>query len=147
MVQPVASIWNLSDPGIAKMADAAVPLRIGGPTVGAVHQQHWALNLAPQGFHLSRANVGNGPDVEIMIELPAPGSILIAVHAVHRQVMRLLFGQMSILSAHPIQCVVNRGIASGHPASRGALGLDPAPPSFRRGNRRALSLELRRRPK
>ena len=78
------------DARVAEMLDAAVALGVRGPAVGAVEEQGRAGDRRPQRLDLALRDVGERPDVEVVVELPAPGAVLVAVDAVDGEVPRLL---------------------------------------------------------
>ena len=100
-----------ADGGVAEVADAPVLLRVRSPAVVAVDQARRAFDTLPQRLDLRVRHVFGRPGVEVRIELPAEGPVLVAHHRVLRQVNGLLFRQVAVRLVHSRQGIVERRIA------------------------------------
>src|SRR3546814_9262625 len=107
------------------MRQPSVLFGVRGPTVGAIEQQGGAGDRRPQRLYVRLRQVEDGPDVQIIVELPAPAAVLVAIDALHGQMTRLFGGQIAILGHHPGERIVERRIAFWHPPRRLPLVLDP----------------------
>src|SRR3546814_4499269 len=79
------------------MRQPSVLFGVRGPTVGAIEQQGGAGDRRPQRLYVRLRQVEDGPDVQIIVELPAPAAVLVAIDALHGQMTRLFGGQIAIL--------------------------------------------------
>src|SRR3546814_1073689 len=73
----MAGIVELDHLRGAEMLDPAVLFGIGGPAVGAVKEQRRTDDRRPQRFDVVLRQVEHRPDVQIIVELPAPAAVLV----------------------------------------------------------------------
>ena len=135
-------------PGVTEMRQAAVLLGIGapGPTLLAVDQQGRAADPAPQLLDLGPAHAIGRVGAHVIIEFPAVGAVLVLVDPVLGQMARLLGREVPVGLLHPLQRVLDRGIAARQaPRKRTLLG-DPFLHTLGDRHGRARRHLLRRRP-
>src|SRR3546814_18847376 len=88
-------------------------------------------------------HVEGGPDVEVIVELPAPRAILVAADAMDGQVARLRLGQIGVLAHHARERIFERRVAARGASGGLALVVDPFAEAFRVTGLRALGENLR----
>src|SRR3546814_2998413 len=76
-------------------------------------------------------HVEGGPDVEVIVELPAPRAILVAADAMDGQVARLRLGQIGVLAHHARERIFERRVAARGASGGLALVVDPFAEAFR----------------
>src|SRR3546814_4057992 len=89
-------------------------------------------------------HVEGGPDVEVIVELPAPRAILVAADAMDGQVARLRLGQIGVLAHHARERIFERRVAARGASGGLALVVDPFAEAFRVTGLRALGENLGR---
>ena len=92
MVQPMARIFIFHDLGRREMREATVLFGVGGPAIGAIHHQYRAGDGLPNGQQILTRHIEDCPDIEVIVELPAPASIFVAADTMHREMPRLFVG-------------------------------------------------------
>src|SRR4026207_761998 len=125
VVQPVPGALDADDGGVAERLGAAVRGRIAGAALGAVEQERGTGDARPQVLDVLPAHVVRRKDAHVVVELPAIGAVLVLVHAVHRQMARLLGGEMRVLLLHTTEGVLDRAVPTGQTAREPALLEDP----------------------
>src|SRR3546814_20733913 len=83
---------------------------------------------------------------QIIVEFPAPATVLIAIDALDGQVARLFGSQIAVLGHHPGERVVERRIALRDAPRRLALVLDPFAEAIAHRHRGAPRQHRGRRP-
>src|SRR5271157_3403057 len=115
MVHPVSGAWHAEHADIPEVAGTAVLLWVPCPSHLAVHQQGRAGDARPKLGDLLARHVIGWPDADVIVELPAIGAVLVLIHAVLREMARLLGREVLVLRLHAGERVLDRGIASRQP--------------------------------
>lgn len=90
VVQVVTGLVHGHHPRLGKVLQPAVMFRVGGPALGAVHEQYRALDDLPQVAGLDRGDFRRAVAAYQVVILPTPLPILGLAHALFADV----FGQL-----------------------------------------------------
>ena len=79
VVEPVATLLELDYLSRLEVNGAPLFLRVRRPAIGAIEQQRGARDRTPQRLDEFVGDILDRPDIQVRIELPAIGAVLVAV--------------------------------------------------------------------
>ena len=120
----------------------AVLLGILRPALRSPDQERGTGDPRPELRGFLRVEVVGRESAHVVVELPAIGAVLVLVDPVHRQVCRLLGGQVRVDLLHALHGLFDRPVVARRPAGELAQCLDPLPHALARSAISALG-ELR----
>ena len=121
----MARILEFDHLGIVEMVQPAIPFGVRSPAVRPVKQQCRRRDRGP-GLVLELVrHIFHAPYVQMRVELPAVGAVLVLVHAVQRQMARLVFGEELVLLDHPAKGRLDAFVFARDAARCGAFLADP----------------------
>ena len=148
MVRPMAGLFEFNDPGIAEVRKPPVVRWIRGPAFRAMKQKEGAVDRSPQRYGLSSRYIRKEREqMQVVIELPAPGTVFISCRPMDRQMTRLFLVKVGVFFLHAGERLFYRRVASGHSSGYGSLVGNPAPPMLCKWYRCTLGIQGGRLPK
>src|ERR1700674_2365419 len=144
VMHPMSGVGESDDPCVAKMTRPSVFLRIGSPALLTIAKQRWTADGMPQFLQFRLCNIHGREHVYIIVEFPAPSTVLIAAGSVQCEMLRLVCGEVLVLAAHPLQRVGQRGVAARAARAHGPPVADPFLPALRQRPLLPLCEHLRR---
>src|SRR6202051_208700 len=101
VMHPMSGVGESDDPCVAKMTRPSVFLRIGSPALLTIAKQRRTADGMPQFLQFRLCNIHGREHVYIIVEFPAPSTVLIAARSGQRGRLRLGWGGGFFLRAAP----------------------------------------------
>src|SRR6266404_7505855 len=110
MMYPMPGLIDRHRFRILESLDTPVLDPIARPRFGAADQQRRAGDTAPYFTRVAIVEHVRRSGVNVVVELPRIGTVLVAANSPNRQMTRLLAGQMRIRFLHPRERFLDRRI-------------------------------------
>src|SRR5258708_7650995 len=111
-MRQMTGTWNTDDACVLEIPRGTVCLGVRCPRPGPVDQQRWAGNTAPQPDLLRLRDIDRGDHPDVVVELPAVGTVFILMAAVDGEVFGLSLRQMWVLLPHSLESRLQAWVAA-----------------------------------